>query len=102
MAAQASLPLEFSRFSPVIGNDILPHHPFYPTAPLESVDIPVIISTTLDDAAISLANFDLTESELKQNLEKQFEGNASAYLQALSGRLSRYIALFNSGSPHYG
>jgi para-nitrobenzyl esterase len=76
MAAQASLPLEFNRFSPVIGNEILPHHPFHPTAPPESADVPVIISTTLDDAALNLTNFDLTESELKQNLEKQFEGNA--------------------------
>lgn len=76
MAAQASLPPEFSRFSPIMGNDILPHHPFHPVAPPESTDIPVIISTTLDDAAISLTNFDLTESELKQNLEEQFADNA--------------------------
>jgi para-nitrobenzyl esterase len=76
MAAQASLPLDITRFSPIIGNDILPHHPFHPAAPPESADIPVIISTTLDDAAIMLTNFDLTESELKQNLDKQFGGNA--------------------------
>jgi para-nitrobenzyl esterase len=76
MAAQASLPLDITRFSPIIGTDILPHHPFHPAAPPESADIPVIISTTLDDAAIALTNFDLTESQLKQNLEKQFVGNA--------------------------
>jgi para-nitrobenzyl esterase len=76
MAAQASLSPEFSRFSPVIGNEILPHHPYYPAAPPESADIPVIISTTLDDAAINLANFDMTEAELKQYIDKQFEGNA--------------------------
>jgi len=76
VAAQASLPLDITRFSPIIGNDILPHHPFHLAAPPESADIPVIISTTLDDAAIALTNFDLTESQLKQNLEKQFGGNA--------------------------
>jgi len=76
VAAQATLPIEFNRFSPVIGNDVLPHHPFHPAAPPESNNIPVIISTTLDDAAISLVNFDLTESELKQDLEKQHGGNA--------------------------
>jgi len=75
MAAQATLPLE-TRFSPIIGNEVLPHHPFHPAAPPESADIPVIISTTLDDAALSLTNFDLTESQLKDNLEKQFGGNA--------------------------
>src|SRR4030042_5567396 len=76
VAAQASLPLDVSRFSPIVGNDVLPHHPFYPTAPPESVDVPIIVSTTLDDAALSLTNFDLTEADLKQDLEKQFEGNA--------------------------
>lgn len=76
MSAQASLPLEFNRFWPIIGNEILPHHPFHPAAPPESIDVPVIISTTMDDAALSLTNFDLTETGLKQDLEKQFGGNA--------------------------
>lgn len=76
LAAQASLGLDVARFSPVIGSDVLPHHPFHPTAPEESARIPVIIGTTLDDAAIILTNFNLNEAELKQNLEKQFEGQA--------------------------
>jgi para-nitrobenzyl esterase len=77
MAAVASMGPNMMQFLPVIGNEILPHHPFDPAAPPESADIPVIIGSTLDDAAISLTNFDLTESELKQDLEKQFGGNAS-------------------------
>ncbi len=76
LAAQASLAPELSRFSPVIGNDILPHHPFHPAAPAESANIPIIVSTTLDDAALSMTNFDLTESGLKQYLEIQFKANA--------------------------
>ncbi len=76
MAAQASLSPEFSRFSPVIGNEILPHHPFHPKAPPESADIPIIVSTTLDDAAISLTNFNLTETGLKKDIEKQYGKNA--------------------------
>ncbi len=75
LAAQASLPLDISRFVPVIGTDELPHHPFHPTAPPESADVPVIIGTTLDDAAIALVNFDLSETKLKQDIEKQFGEN---------------------------
>jgi para-nitrobenzyl esterase len=76
VAAQASLSAEDNRFSPVVGNEILPHHPFYPAAPTESADVPIIVSTTLDDAAIGLANFDLTETGLKKDLEKQYGSNA--------------------------
>ena len=37
---------------PVIDGAYLPHHPFDPAAPPESADVPVIISTTLEDAAL--------------------------------------------------
>jgi para-nitrobenzyl esterase len=76
LAAQATLGLDMMRFYPVIGTDVLPHHPFHPTAPPESAQVPVIIGTTLDDAAIGLVNFELTEEGLKASLTKQFEGNA--------------------------
>ncbi|HEY6331537.1 MAG TPA: carboxylesterase/lipase family protein [Blastocatellia bacterium] len=61
-------------FAPVIGNPVLPHHPFDPTAPPESANVPMIISTTLEDAALSLTNFDLDRAGLKEILDKRFEG----------------------------
>jgi para-nitrobenzyl esterase len=73
LAAQATAA---AAFSPVVGSDALPHHPFDPAAPPESADIPVIIGTTLDDAALALTNFDLTEDGLKQQLQKQLGANA--------------------------
>jgi para-nitrobenzyl esterase len=73
LAAQATAG---GNFSPVMGNDVLPHHPFDPAAPDESADVPIIIGTTLDDAALSLSNFDLTEEALKQQLQKQLGANA--------------------------
>jgi para-nitrobenzyl esterase len=76
LAAQASLGVMTMRFAPVIGTDVLPHHPFYPAAPPESAEVPVIIGTTLDDAAIALTNFNLSESELKQDLDKQFKDHS--------------------------
>jgi hypothetical protein len=49
-------------FTPVLDGKYLPHHFFDPAAPAESRDVPVIISTTLEDAALRLTNWDLTES----------------------------------------
>jgi para-nitrobenzyl esterase len=65
-------------FAPVIGTDALPHHPFDPKAPLESHDVPIIVSTTLEDAALRLTNFDLTEAGLVALLDKQFGGKGKA------------------------
>ena len=59
-----------------IGTDALPHHPFDPGAPPESADVPVIIGYTLDDAALSMTNFDLTEDALKAQIKTQLGTNA--------------------------
>jgi len=59
-------------FRPVVDGDVLPHHPFDPVAPPESADVPVIISTTLHDAALRLTNFDLTEPGLAALLNQRF------------------------------
>ena len=73
LQAQSSLGLGLG-FSPVIDGSVLPHHPFDPAAPPESADVPVVISTTLEDAALSLTNFNLDEGGLKEILNKRFEG----------------------------
>jgi len=65
-------------FAPVVGGDVLPHHPFDPGAPMESADVPVIISTTLEDAALRLTNFDLDEPGLVALLEKTYPGKGEA------------------------
>jgi len=65
-----------ANFSPVLDGKYLPHDPWDPTAPAESADIPVIISTTLEDAALALSNFDLTEAGLKGIVEQRFPGKA--------------------------
>jgi para-nitrobenzyl esterase len=63
-------------FSPVVDGTILPHHPFDPVAPPESADVPVIISTTLEDAALGLTNFDLTEAGLEAQLSQRYADKA--------------------------
>ncbi|MBV8593132.1 MAG: carboxylesterase/lipase family protein [Caulobacteraceae bacterium] len=61
-------------FSPVIGSDALPHHPFDPVAPPESANVPIIVSSTLEDAALGLTNFGLTEKELVALADQRFGG----------------------------
>jgi para-nitrobenzyl esterase len=69
-------------FRPTVGNTVLPHHPFDPVAPPESADVPVIISTTLHDAALRLTNFDLDETGLRAILTERFGARANAILAA--------------------
>lgn len=70
-------------FSPVIGSDALPHHPFDPGAPPESMDVPIIVSTTLEDAALALTNFGLTEDGLKALFDQRFGAGKGKDLVAL-------------------
>jgi para-nitrobenzyl esterase len=65
LQAQTDAMAKGANFAPVIGGATLPHHPFDPAAPSESAAVPVIISTTLEDAALRLTNFDLDEAGLQ-------------------------------------
>jgi para-nitrobenzyl esterase len=68
-------------FTPVMDGHYLPHHPFDPAAPPESRDVPVIISTTLEDAALRLTNWDLSESGLAALLNERYKGKATEILE---------------------
>ncbi len=73
-------------FSPVVDGTVLPHHPFDPAAPPESADIPVIISTTLEDAALGLTNFDLSEAGLKAMMTERYGAKAEPMLALYRNR----------------
>ncbi|HLJ25526.1 MAG TPA: carboxylesterase/lipase family protein [Candidatus Angelobacter sp.] len=64
--------------SPVVEGNVLPHHPFDPVAPPESADVPLIVSTTLEDAALGLTNFDLDDAGLKALLNQRFKDKEKA------------------------
>jgi para-nitrobenzyl esterase len=68
-------------FAPVIDGKYLPHDPFDPVAPPESAEIPLIVSTTLEDAALSLTNFDLDDAGLKKVLQQRFADKADAIFE---------------------
>jgi para-nitrobenzyl esterase len=57
-------------FGPVLDATVLPHHPFDPTAPQISADVPLIVSNCLEDAAISFSNFDLTDAGFRTFVNK--------------------------------
>lgn len=77
--AQTSLGTTAS-FTPVVDGKVLPHHPFDPTAPPESSDVPVVISTTLEDAALRLTNFNLDEAGLKKMMTERYGAKAEPML----------------------
>lgn len=54
-------------FSPVLGG-IIPRHPFTPDAPETAKDIPLIVSSTLDERTYREARFDMTWEDLTQKL----------------------------------
>jgi para-nitrobenzyl esterase len=73
-------------FAPVVDGTVIPHHPFEPTAPPESADVPVIISTTLEDAALALTNFDLTEDGLHKMMSERYGEKAEPMLAMYRNR----------------
>jgi para-nitrobenzyl esterase len=80
LAAQTEIGV--AAFAPVLDGACLPTHPFEPTAPEMSSRIPLIISTTLDDAGLFYADFDLSDEQLKTRLRAAY-GDAAGPLLAL-------------------
>jgi para-nitrobenzyl esterase len=65
---------------PVLDGKYLTHDAFDPAAPGESAEIPLIVSTTLEDAALSLTNFDLNETDLKALIDKRYKDRGAEIL----------------------
>ncbi len=78
---QAQVDAAGAAFTPVMDGQYLPHHPFDPSAPPESRGVPVIVSTTLEDAALRLTNWDLSESGLVTVLNERYPGRAAEILE---------------------
>ncbi|MBU6442990.1 MAG: carboxylesterase family protein [Alphaproteobacteria bacterium] len=68
-------------FGPVLDGDYFTHHPFDPEAPAESADIPLIVSTTLDDAGLFFNNFDLDEAGLEALLAARYGAQGGEILR---------------------
>lgn len=51
-------------FAPVLDGTAIPRHPFDPDAPAISADVPMIVSTALDERAYRMTDFAMTEAGL--------------------------------------
>lgn len=51
-------------FSPVLDGEAIARHPFDPDAPAFSADVPMLVSTVLDERAYRMVNFDLDAAGL--------------------------------------
>ena len=80
-------------FQPFVDGNFLPAHPCDPRAPEQSRDVPLVISTTLDDAGLFFSNFTLTEDGLKDLL-------GAAYGDVAPRMLALYRARWPHKSPH--
>jgi len=85
LEAQTALSSSAS-FTPVVDGTVLPHHPFDPAAPPESAAVPIIISNTLEDAALRLTNFDLTDEGLRSMMNQRYSTKAEALLAMYRNR----------------
>jgi para-nitrobenzyl esterase len=79
LAAQTEIGV--AAFAPVLDGACLPTHPFEPTAPEMSSGIPLIVSTTLDDAGLFYDDFDLNEEQLKSRLRAAYGAAADPLLR---------------------
>lgn len=77
-------------FDPSIDGNVIPSQPFDPAAPGLSADIPMLISTTLDERAYRLRNYDLDEAGLRAHIAGRL-GDA---------RADRVLALYRADDPH--
>ena len=80
-------------FVPVLDGKYLPTDPFDPVAPEVSRNVPIIVSTTLEDAAIRYSNFDLTEEALTQSFTERYGGRSAALI-------GMYRRLYPKKSPY--
>jgi len=69
-------------FEPVVDGKVFPRQPFEPAAPEASNDIPMILSSVLDEAALRLSNFDLDDAGLVDIINKRFGADGTKILEA--------------------
>jgi para-nitrobenzyl esterase len=68
-------------FAPVVDGIALPRHPWDPDAPAISADVPMIVSTALDERAYRMADFDMDEAGLLKFFETRLKDRAAQALE---------------------
>lgn len=68
-------------FGPVVDGVVIPRHPWHPDTPAEAMDVPMIISTVLDERSYRMGNFDLDEAGLLEFIRKRAGDRAEEVLK---------------------
>jgi para-nitrobenzyl esterase len=81
------LPLETllavqGRFGPFLDGKVVPSHPFDPTAPELSADVPVIVGTDLHDMSFTRQDYDLDQAGLMEQARTMFGDGADEVVAA--------------------
>src|SRR5436309_1315725 len=72
-------------FSPVVDGNIVTHHPFDPEAPDESLQVPMLIGTVLNEQSPSMFNEALesmTEDQMKERATQRYGAKAAVVVDA--------------------
>jgi len=75
-------------WGPTVDGDILPTHPFDPTAPAVSADVPMLIGTNLNEFVHGVDNPDcyaLTPAQLEERVKQMYGDRTAAILDAYRG-----------------
>lgn len=75
-------------FTPVLDGVAMPRHPFDPDAPAVSADVPMIVSTTLDERTYRQRNFDDTWADV-----------AKAFTPRLGARTAEILQMYRDEDP---
>lgn len=65
-------------FQPVLHPEALPDHPYAPAAITRSAGVPLIVSTTLEDAGLFFDSFDLSEADYAETIARRWPDQAGA------------------------
>jgi para-nitrobenzyl esterase len=82
-----------ARFGPFVDGQVVPSHPFDPTAPETSAEVPLIVGTNLHDFGFTSSDFDLDEEGLRAQASAIF-GSAGDHV------LAAYRAADPDSSPY--
>jgi para-nitrobenzyl esterase len=87
IAAQGALSPDMPMlgFAPVVDGTAIPCHPFEPTAPAISADIPIIVGTTLDEAAM-VGRQDISDADIKARLLERYGANTARIIDSYRKR----------------
>ncbi|KCZ54779.1 hypothetical protein HY29_13350 [Hyphomonas beringensis] len=67
-------------FGPIVDDVAIPRHPWSPDAPPQAHDVPMIISTALDERTYRMSNYDLSEEGLLKFIRKRAGDKAEEVL----------------------